>query len=232
MSTRLFSAVLLSVLCAGAPALAKDSGVGLSVPGERWTWQSDIGMGSSADAEAAASEPYFAYIEPFRGSAQPEAISGAEVTLQHLSPGDRFLRYRVSFVVPDVDPGWYRVLICDLGCTNLLADEWLGFRLHVVESRLERRLRSLMSRSSYALEERIDSLRFELAAEREGRDIRLRYQASRSLDLAQRIERLEDRAPTTSGSKEAPIVWLVGMGFGGGLALSAIVGSLRRARAG
>lgn len=232
--------LLLTVFIAAAvwpaTAAAKGGGVGMLVPGERFGWRSDVPLGSVEEAQAAAGIPHFIYLERRGSSRAFERVWVGRLKLAHLSPEHRHLRYRFSFVVPDLPRGWYRLSVCDAGCDSPLVPNWGFDPVHIVENALERDLRELMRTQRYELSELVSGVRDDLESYVQLHDIRQRYQATRSIDLGRRIERLEDRMarPSTaqSGARGSALsLWLVGLGFGAGLCASRCLNFMRDRRA-
>jgi len=130
-----------------APADAKGERISYYLPGERWTSQSDWGFGSVRAARQGEKREWVAYLVG-RGDEYVDGELVAPVLVQHLRPRDRWLRFRVSFRIPDVPGGVYRVVICNVGCAQPFGNAWLVRRVIVFDSASERLIMHKIERST------------------------------------------------------------------------------------
>ncbi len=131
---------------------------------------------------------------------------------------DGSYEFETDFVVPDLDPGWYEIGVCNDPCTISGFRESLGGSLSIVETRREAQLLTANGRlRSQLFGARREPRRAERRlAEVEGElDTQLAFGGEERTDLAAEIDRLEaqlasarSRAAETGRTPFDP--WLVG----------------------
>lgn len=134
---------------------------------------------------------------------------------------------RVRFTVPDVEPGWYRLMFCDLGCASPLGDvipTAIQLWEHPSIAQLARKLDGVASRASKVrtLRAAISDLDEEVAAFPDAPNV---------ASLTERVARLERQLMSRQEPATAP--WWAFVGWfllGVGTALAAVSHTRRRRR--
>ncbi|HEX6580708.1 MAG TPA: hypothetical protein VF195_07545 [Actinomycetota bacterium] len=131
---------------------------------------------------------------------------------------DGSYEFETDFIVPDLDPGWYEIGVCNDPCTISGFRESLGGSLSIVETRREARLLTANGRlHSQLLGARREARRAERRlTEVEGElETQLAFGSEERIDLTAEIDRLEtqlasarSRAAETGRTPFDP--WLVG----------------------
>ena len=131
---------------------------------------------------------------------------------------DESYEFETDFIVPDLDPGWYEIGVCNDPCTISGFRESLGGSLAIVETRQEAQLLTANDRLRGQL---FGARREARRAERRLADVegeletQLAFGSEERIDLAAEIDRLEtqlasarSRAAATGRTPFDP--WLVG----------------------
>jgi hypothetical protein len=129
---------------------------------------------------------WHAYLIPGHGWIEPPRIPDAAVPIGTVTLSGLA---RVSFIVPDVEPGGYTVGICDRPCRHSYVGDLGGGWISVVESRQEARLRGMIDR----LERRLDGVRGQLRKQGERADRRANLLREEIGDLREATGKWERR---------------------------------------
>lgn len=225
-------AAVLVVSMAG-PAWAKGSYLYFDrlyvAPGEQVVLETEFYTNVSGKTGSVEAGPYYAYLLPERRTIDPPRIPKVAVFLGpiQISPGDRDVVWSasVAFTMPQVNPGRYRVEICDDPCRHDTVGDLDGStEFHVEATAEEARLKELLNNwvaeriESYlpAFPETVTGLRSDFDAYRVNealRDTRTQLELARELrELRQRIAALGDGSPVAQASPTGlePGLWLAG----------------------
>jgi hypothetical protein len=226
--------VVVAFVSTGSPAWAKGSLLYFDrlyvAPGEEvvleTTFYTNVDGLSAATFGSVNDGPYQAYLVPERRSIDPPHIPKVAVALGPIliRPGDRDEVWfaSIAFVIPQVDPGRYRVELCDVPCRHdMVGDLGGSTEFNVEASAEEARLKNLLNNwVSEMIESWIPEPDTNLRPQFEAHTVEEALRDTRNrLELTEQLEELrEDMVATRaelSGHDEAGFGLKAGLWLGG-----------------